>query len=97
MNKTIYMPALTEYSAGMNSRQYTIRNVPEMLDQALRRRAGKEGLSINETALEALRKGIGLTKEKSHDLDWIAGTWREDETFNEIINEMRTIDEEMWK
>jgi hypothetical protein len=34
--------------------QYTIRNVPDTLDEALRRVARERGKSLNEVAIEAL-------------------------------------------
>jgi plasmid stability protein len=41
--------------------QYTLRNVPKALDGALRRRAKREGKSLNETALAVLLDGLGLS------------------------------------
>ena len=42
--------------------QYTIRNVPESLDAALRQSARQKGKSLNEVAVEALARGAGLTE-----------------------------------
>lgn len=39
--------------------QYTIRAVPEHLDNRLREIAVSEGTSLNAAALEALRRGLG--------------------------------------
>jgi len=38
--------------------QYTIRNVPKTLDEALRRAAREQDKSLNEVAIEALARGI---------------------------------------
>jgi hypothetical protein len=78
--------------------QYTIRNVPETLDAALRRAAQIEGKSLNEVAIEALARGAGLTADapKQRDLSDVAGTWHEDPGFNRAIAAQDTIDEEMW-
>jgi len=79
--------------------QYTIRNVPETLDEALRRDARTRGKSLNEVAIEALARGAGVSGEsrRQRDLSDIAGTWREDPAFDRAVAEQDTIDEEMWR
>lgn len=79
--------------------QYTIRNVPDSLDEALRRFARERGKSLNEVAIEALARGAGVTEERiqQRDLTGIAGTWREDPAFDRALAAQDTIDEEMWK
>ena len=79
--------------------QYTIRNVPETLDEALRRAARERGKSLNEVAIEALARGAGITQDRSRqrDLGDIAGTWRKDSAFDSALKAQDTIDEEMWK
>ena len=79
--------------------QYTIRNVPHILDEALRRTARERGKSLNEVAIEALARGTGVTQERSRqrDLGDIAGTWRKDAAFDSALAAQDTIDEEMWK
>jgi len=78
--------------------QYTIRNVPETLDDALRRAARERGKSLNEVAIETLARGAGITQERSRqrDLRDIAGTWRKDTAFDEALAAQDTIDKEMW-
>jgi len=78
--------------------QYTIRNVPETLDAALRRAAHTQGKSLNEVAIEALARGAGLTGEmpRQRDLGDVAGTWHEDPAFDRALAAQDTIDEEMW-
>jgi plasmid stability protein len=83
-----------------NSRmQYTIRNVPETLDRALRRAAREQGKSLNEVAIEALARGAGVSGERGRqrDLSDIAGTWRKDPAFDSALAAQDTIDEEMWR
>jgi plasmid stability protein len=79
--------------------QYTIRNVPEALDQALRRAARERGKSLNEVTIEALVRGAGLTGERrrQRDLSDIAGTWNEDPAFDSALAAQDAIDEEMWR
>lgn len=79
--------------------QYTIRNIPDYLDSALRDAALKHNKSLNEVTIEALVRGAGLDGQpiKRRDLSYIAGTWEEDPEFDAAIAEQRTIDEELWK
>jgi plasmid stability protein len=79
--------------------QYTIRNVPDAVDEALRHAARQQGKSLNEVAIEALARGAGVSGEprRHRDLSDIAGTWREDPAFDRAIADQDTIDEEMWK
>lgn len=78
--------------------QYTIRNVPETVDSALRRAAQTQGKSLNEIAIEALTRGAGLTGEsiRQRDLRDVAGTWREDPAFDRALAAQDKIDEELW-
>ena len=79
--------------------QYTIRNVPETLDKALRRLARDRGKSLNEVAIEALARGSGVIgkPDRQRDLADIAGTWRKDPAFDSALDAQDTIDEEMWR
>jgi plasmid stability protein len=79
--------------------QYTIRNVPSTLDEALRRVARERGKSLNEIAIEALARGAGVATESrpQRDLGDIAGTWRKDAAFDSALAAQDTIDDEMWK
>jgi plasmid stability protein len=88
--------ACTAYNDCM---QYTIRNVPDALDEALRRIARERGKSLNEAALEALTRGAGVTgeRDRQRDLADIAGTWRKDPAFDSALAAQDTIDEEMWR
>jgi len=53
------MNACNAYNTCM---QYTIRNVPNYLDAALRVSAREQGKSLNEVAIEALARGFGLAR-----------------------------------
>lgn len=79
--------------------QYTIRNVPDILNEALRRTAREGGKTLNEVAIEALARGAGITGERCQrrDLGDIAGTWRKDPAFDSAVAAQDTIDKEMWR
>jgi hypothetical protein len=88
--------AVDAYNAGM---QYTLRNIPKKVDQALRRKAKVEGRSLNEVALEAIEQGLGIAHEAvaHHDLDFLVGTWVEDPEFDAAVKAQNQIDPELWK
>ncbi len=44
-----------------NAVQYTVRDIPGEVDTRLREVAAEEQLSLNQTALRALERGLGLT------------------------------------
>jgi hypothetical protein len=94
------LPTLLVYNAGMTSlRQYTIRNIPSQVDKFLRQKAKAVGKSLNETLLDALKRGAGLSDEVilHHDLDFVIGTWTDDPTFDEITKLQRKVDKGLWK
>jgi hypothetical protein len=74
--------------------QYTIRNVPDLLDEVLRRSAREQGKSLNEVAIEALARGAGLSERRlrQRDLSDIAGTWRKDSAFEAALAAHDTVD-----
>jgi hypothetical protein len=79
--------------------QYTLRNVPPQLDEALRAKAREEGKSLNEVTLEALLVGAGLVGQpvRHRDLSDIAGSWVSDTATDEALSEQRQIDPELWR
>lgn len=88
--------ACTAYNMCM---QYTIRNVPNYLDAALRVSAREQGKSLNEVAIETLARGFGLgqAQVRRRDLSDIAGSWRKDTAFERALAAQDTVDEEMWR
>jgi plasmid stability protein len=90
------MNACNAYTVCM---QYTIRNVPDYLDGALRVSARERGKSLNEVAIEALARGFGLgqAQVRQRDLSDIAGSWRKDLAFERALAAQDTVDEEMWR
>ena len=79
--------------------QYTLRNIPRKVDQALRAKARAERKSINQAAVDALKAGLGITDAptKKRDLSDIAGTWVDDPLFDQIRQEHEQIDPEIWR
>jgi hypothetical protein len=98
------MPALIAYTVGMPRRskaeatQYTIRNVPKVVDRALRRSADRQGRSLNDVSLEALARGAGVEREATehHDLDFLFGSWVQDPRVDSALADQRVIDEDLW-
>ncbi|MBW2731604.1 MAG: hypothetical protein JRH20_04370 [Deltaproteobacteria bacterium] len=78
--------------------QYTTRNIPSHLDQALREQAKREGKSLNEVTINALLRALGLDgSERIHrKLDDVAGTWVHDPEIDEGLDAQRKIDPDLW-
>ena len=79
--------------------QYTIRNVPEALDRELRECANRKGMSLNDAAIEAIKRGLGLadTEVIYDDLDDLIGTWKSDDRFDHAIAEQDKVDTDVWQ
>lgn len=79
--------------------QYSIRNIPDILDAALRRFAREQGKSLNDVAIETLARGAGLGEQRyrQRDLSDIAGSWRSDPEFDNALAAQDTIDAELWR
>ena len=79
--------------------QYTIRNVPESLDHELRERAKRKGMSLNDAAVEAIKRGLGVadTDVIYDDLDDLIGTWKSDHEFDRAIAEQDKVDSDAWQ
>ena len=43
--------------------QYTVRDIPEAADLRLRETAALEDISLNQAAVQALQRGLGLAEE----------------------------------
>jgi hypothetical protein len=82
-----------------NNIQYTIRAIPEAVDNALRKSSVREGCSLNNYVIDTLKKGAGLSDAPNsfHDLDFLSGKWIKDEACEKALEEFNHIDEAMWK
>jgi hypothetical protein len=78
--------------------QYTIRGITPGIDEAARERAKAEGKSLNEVALEALTRGLGLGDEAivRRDLSDVAGTWKKDAALEASFAARDPVDEGHW-
>jgi plasmid stability protein len=92
----IALIACTAYTLCM---QYTIRNVPEHLDAALRAAAREQGKSLNDVAVQALARGAGVedTPRRRRDLSDVASSWHEDAAFDSALAAQDVVDEELWQ
>jgi plasmid stability protein len=79
--------------------QYTIRNIPPHVDDAIRRRARAEGRSLNDVAIEALERGMGVAEGRVvyRRLSGIAGTWVPDPETEKALEEQDRVDPETWE
>jgi plasmid stability protein len=78
---------------------YTIYNVPDEIERAIRARAAAEHKSPEQAILDALARDLGLNtfSNKKRDLSDIAGTWAEDPEFDAALGDQRRIDWELWQ
>ena len=72
--------------------------MPPALDQVLRAKAREEGRSLNEVAIETLRRAMGLGEEREvqRSLRGIRGTWQEDEEFDAALRDQHQVDPDLW-
>jgi hypothetical protein len=79
--------------------QYSVRGIPNALDEALRQRAREEGKSLNEVTIEALAEGLGFGKDAVifRDLSDIVKTWKKDAAIEAGLAAQDTVDEGLWK
>jgi hypothetical protein len=81
----------------MSSIQYTIRNVPEDVDNALRLRAKKNKQSFNSTVVEALRLSTATgTSQSTSDLDWFYGSGGLGQPELDAFASQRVVDKKSW-
>jgi plasmid stability protein len=78
---------------------YTIHNVPDEIERAIRARAAAEHKSPEQAILDALARDLGVNTSsgKKRDLSDIAGTWAEDPEFDAALEDQRRIDWELWQ
>lgn len=81
----------------------TIHALDHQLDKLIRKRARKDGKSLNKTIKSLLEESLGISKlqdyDHSEDFMDLFGTWSEGDkkTFDESINDLEKIDEKDWQ
>jgi len=80
----------------------TLRNPPETVTKAIKKRAVEKGLSINKAVislLEDIAEKDDTKRNVYHDLDHLAGRWSKDEAekIEKAVKEQRSIDKDLWK
>ena len=82
----------------------TLRNIPGPIDHAIRKKAKKQGLSINKALVQILEEHLGekntqAGKHRFHELDALAGSWSEKDAFafDQVLAQQRAIDLSLWK
>ena len=80
----------------------TIHGLDDTTDEAIRKRALAEGLSLNRTIKALLREVLGLAggrKTRRQDFEGLCGTWSpgELEAFTAAIEDFHQIDVKDWK
>jgi hypothetical protein len=79
--------------------QYTLRNISRALDRALREKARREGRSLNEVAVQALERAMGLANApmRQRTISDIRGTWQDDPEFDAAVLDQHRLDPELWE
>jgi hypothetical protein len=82
-------------------RYLTVRDVPPDLAAALDDEKRRRGTSLNQTVLDLLGQGLGVTPaaRRSNGLARLAGTWTAEDLarFEAAVADAETIDEELWR
>jgi hypothetical protein len=75
--------------------QYTIRGVPREVDRALRQKAFRRKVSLNQVVLDELAQATIGRKRKAVFSD-LVGRWTPDAAYDEIVTIQRQIDWDKW-
>ena len=83
----------------MQTIQYTIRNIPPSVDKVIRKRSKQTGLSFNQTVVDLLSlQTFGTTDPKpSTNFDWLYGQNTLDQSFDDAMKSLSSIDDKMWR
>lgn len=78
--------------------QYTIRNIPEPVDQIIRKRAKRTGKSFNTTVVDLLKKQtIGENTDQPDIFQRLRGADTLDNSFFEAMEDQSRVDESLWR
>ncbi len=76
--------------------QYTVRGIPREVDRALRKKAAKHKVSLNQIILEELTAATTGARKRA-DFDDLVGKWTPDPGFDEVLATQRQIEPDKWK
>jgi hypothetical protein len=79
--------------------QYTIRNIPKAVDEALRRRAKRERKALNQVAVEALTEGLGVPPQGAprRSVRDLMGARPRDAALEAALDAQRRVEPELWR
>lgn len=87
----------------MSTSNFNLRGIPQEVMTILKKEAKQQHVSINLLILNLIDEGIGHTakvkKMQYHDLDYLAGTWSQEDAkeFQKNLISVETIDKELWE
>lgn len=86
----------------MSTSNFNLRNIPPDVMLSLKKEATKQKTSINSLILLIVERGLGIPRQSKkivfHDLDYLAGTWSDNDkkTFEHNTKFFEKVDEELW-
>lgn len=84
-------------------KQYTIRGLPEFLEEKVARYAEEHGISVNKAFIQVLEESVATPparrKPLPEGLMKLFGAWNERQAkeFGRALAEQRQVDEELWR
>lgn len=77
----------------------TLQDLDQKTEQWLQAEAQRTGDPLAIIARRLLERGLALEATTHHDLDWMLGSWTEDEAaeFEQAVVEFEQVDETMWR
>jgi hypothetical protein len=76
--------------------QYSVRGIPPEVDRALRHKAAKRRVSLNQLLVEELTHATVGTAARA-DFSHFVGKWEPDPAFDEILRSQRKINTNHWR
>lgn len=83
----------------MTKIQYTIRNIPPVVDKVIKKRSKQSGKSFNQTVVDilSLQTFGSTTPPFDKGFDWLYNKNTLDESFDEAIENLSQVDEKLWQ
>lgn len=77
----------------------TLTNIPIELSRALEAETRKLGQSLEQAAIEVLRRGLGMQPAPASSLGRFSGLWSAEEhaEFEQSVAGFEAIDEDLWR